>query len=424
MRKFFYGWVIAAASGLGIGCGVSVFIPSTLGLLVGPLGKEMGWTPQALFLCPLFAAIATVFVATPVGALVDKYGVRRMIAFGFLAQAAITASFYFLGTDIAGLYARYALFAILGTATTAVAFTRLVSAWFERDRGLALGIALAGTGVGGAIWSLLAQHFILRHGWRVAFLWDSGVMLLVLCVLLAVVRETPKSMGLSVDGSAISATPNALRPSAGMTLGEASRTRAYWFMIVAFVIVVSSVYAVMLHLVPMLRQRGVSAQTAAAIQASLWMAVVFGRVVTGWLMDRIFAPYVAAAFLVPSAVGMGLLATGATGGQAVVAAMMVGAAAGAEIDVVAYLCGRYFGLRHYGRIYGSLFAVAALGTAIGPALAAQLLPLAGGYMGVLWFEAALVVVGFILFLQFPRFDSQRSIEQMQRGRAEVVDSRG
>lgn len=413
MRKFFYGWVIAAASGLGIGCGVSVFIPSTLGLLVGPLGKEMGWTPQALFLCPLFAAIATVFIATPVGALIDKYGARRMIAFGFLAQAAITASFYFLSTDIAALYARYALFAVLGTATTAVAFTRLISAWFDRDRGLALGIALAGTGVGGAIWSLLAQYFIVKHGWRGAFLWEAGVMLLVLCLLLTVIRETPQSMGLNVDGSAASATQNALRQRTGMTLGEACRTRAYWFMVVAFLIVVSAVYAVMLHLVPMLRQRGVSGQTAAAIQASLWIAVVFGRVVTGWLMDRVFAPYVAAAFLVPSAVGMGLLASGATGGQAVLSAMMVGAAAGAEIDVVAYLCGRYFGLRHYGRIYGSLFAVAALGTAIGPALAAQLLPVVGGYSGVLWFEAALVILGFVLFLQFPRFDAPRTTEQMQ-----------
>lgn len=85
------------------------------------------------------------------------------------------------------------------------------------------------------------------------------------------------------------------------------------------------------------------------------------------------------------------------------AAMLVGAAAGAEIDVVAYLCGRYFGLRHYGSIYGSLFAIVAVATAIGPALAAQLLPVLSGYGGVLWFEVAMVVIGAGLFLRFPRF---------------------
>jgi MFS family permease len=404
-KKFFYGWIIAAAAGMGIGCGVSVFIPSTLGLLIGPLGKEMGWSAQALFLCPLFAAMATVVVATPVGALIDRFGVRRMIAFGFLAEACITASFYFLGPEIGWFYARYALLAVLATATTAIAFTRLICAWFNRDRGLALGIALAGTGVGGAAWSLFAQRMIDVHGWRGAFLYEACVMLVILAILLLVVRENPQKMGLYVDGDAADSMTKDASRAHGMTLRGASKTGTYWLMLVTFLVVVSAVYAVMLHLVPMLRQRGVSAQAAASIQASLWIAVVFGRVVTGWLMDRVFAPFVAVAFLVPSIAGMALLASGASGGEAVLAAMLVGAAAGAEIDVVAYLCVRYFGLRHYGSIYGSVFAIVALGTAIGPALTAQLLPRLGGYSGVLWFEACALIVGIVLFLRFPRFDS-------------------
>jgi len=402
-KKLFYGWFIAAAAGVGIGCGVSVFIPSTLGLLVGPLAREMGWSPQALFLCPLFAAIATVFVATPVGWLIDKYGVRRMIVFGFAAEACITASFYYLGSDIVWLYARYALLAILCTATTAIAFTRLICVWFDRNRGFALGIALSGTGVGGATWSLFSQFMIDLHGWRGAFLYEAGVMLLVLAGLLLVIREKPQDMGLNVDGVAGVIMTRDPLTAQGVSLKGASRTGVYWLMIVTFLVVVSAVYAVMLHIVPMLTQRGVSKQAAASIQASLWITIVFGRIVTGWLMDRYFAPLVAVGFLVPSIAGMALLATGATGGEAVIAAMLVGAAAGAEIDVVAYLCVRYFGLRHYGTIYGSIFAIVALGTAIGPALAAQLLPLFGGYKGVMWFEAASLVLGVLLFLRFPRF---------------------
>jgi OFA family oxalate/formate antiporter-like MFS transporter len=413
MNKFFYGWVIAVASGVGIGCGVSVFIPSTLGLLVGPFAKDMGWSAQAIFLCPFFAAIATVLVAAPVGVLIDRYGVRRMIAFGFIAEAAIAASFHFLGPNILGLYARYALFAVLGTATTAVAFARLISAWFDQERGLALGIALAGTGVGGTAWSLLAQSLIQSQGWRDAFVSMGGVMLGIL-VLLLVIRETPQSMGLTVDGagSAPNQQPRVLQ-RLGMTLREAARTRAYWMMSATFLIVVSAVSTVLIHLVPMLKQQGASAQTAAAIQASLWIAVVFGRVFTGWLMDRFFAPCVAVGFLIPSIVGTALLASGVTGGEAVAAAMVVGAAAGAEIDVVAYLCGRYFGLRHYGSIYGSLFAIVAIATAVGPALAAQLLPVLGGYGGVLWFEVVLLTVGVVLFLRFPRFDAPAMAAEMR-----------
>lgn len=404
MAPFFYGWIIAAAAGLGIACGVSVFIPATLGLIAGPLIREFGWSPQAIFLCPLWAAVTTVFVATPVGALVDRFGVRRTMAFGFLAEACIAASFQWLEGGIVWLYLRYAAFALLGTTTTAVAFARLVGAWFDKRRGTALGIALAGTGLGGAAWSLVMQLLIDQHGWRDAFLWVALIMVAVLAVLLLVVRETPQSIGLVVDGDREAPSRDAsLRE--GLTLSQAMRTPVYWLMVAAFLLAVSAVYTVMLHLVPMLKSRGVAPQAAAWMQASLWMAVVFGRMVTGWLMDRFFAPHVAVGFLLPSVLGMALLAAGSTGNEALVAAMLVGVTAGAEIDVVAYCCARYFGLRHYGRIYGSLFSVVAVATAGGPALAAQLLPLMGGYGGVLWFEVLLLGLAVVLFLRFPRFEA-------------------
>jgi OFA family oxalate/formate antiporter-like MFS transporter len=403
-QTFFYGWIVALAAGLGIACGVSVFIPATIGLLVGPLSKELGWAPPAIYFALMLPAVATIVVAPFVGALIDRLGAKRMIAFAFVAEAAIVASFYFLDQNILGFYVRYALFAILGTATTAVSFTVLVSYWFDRRRGLALGIALAGTGFGGAAWSLLVQRLLDQYGWRVSYLFMSMVILAVLAILMLVLKERPESMGQSVDG--VNETGVGLKSPRvqGMTLKEASSTKHYWLMLFTFLIVVSAVYSVMLHLVPMLKQRGVSAQAAAGIQASLWIALVFGRIGTGWLMDRFFAPHVAIACLVPSIFGMALLATGATGSTALLAAMLVGAAAGAEIDVVAYLCGRYFGLTHYSTIYGTLFAACALGTAVGPTLAAQLLPVLGGYAGVLWFEIIMVLVGIGLFLCFPRFN--------------------
>ena len=104
-----------------------------------------------------------------------------------------------------------------------------------------------------------------------------------------------------------------------------------------------------------------------------WSAsVVAGRLVTGWLMDHFFAPRVALAFLVPSIVGVAMLAGGAHGGSAFVAAMMIGLASGAEVDVIAYLTGRYFGNRHYSKIYGTFFSAYALGSGYGPAITAWL----------------------------------------------------
>jgi MFS family permease len=401
--KFFYGWVIAIASGLGIGCGISVFIPSTIGLLVGPLSKEFGWAPPAIYFALMMPALVTVVVAPFMGGLVDKFGPRRMIYQAFVAEALIVASFYFLDTNILWFYVRYALFAVLATATTAVSFTVLVSKWFDRRRGTALGIALAGTGVGGAIWSFMFQVFVEHFGWRGAFICASGIMLLALGFLALVLKDSPESIGQSVDGQE-GTVGRSSRSDVGMTLKQAFSTRQYWLMLFTFLIVVSAVYSVMLHLVPMLKMRGMTGQAAAGIQASLWIALVFGRLSTGWLMDKFFAPHVAILCVIPAIVGMVLLGTGATGPTAALAAMLVGLAAGAEIDVVAYLCSRYFGLKHYSMIYGTLFAACALGTAVGPALAATLLPILGGYNGVLWFEAVTLVVGIGLFLSFPRFE--------------------
>lgn len=109
---------------------------------------------------------------------------------------------------------------------------------------------------------------------------------------------------------------------------------------------------------------------AAAAQSTVFLGLVVGRLVTGWLMDRFFAPRVALAFLLASLAGIAALATGASGPTAFLAAALIGLAAGAEVDVIACLTSRYFGLHQYSRIYGTYCAVYSLGGGIGPVLTA------------------------------------------------------
>jgi OFA family oxalate/formate antiporter-like MFS transporter len=413
--RIFYGWIIAVASAVGVGFSVSVYVPATIGILLAPLHEAFGWSAPAIYLAISFATGATILVAPWVGNMIDHFGARRVIVASFAAQAIIVASFGYLTSDIGWFYARYAALAVFATGTTAVAFSALISRWFDRRRGLALGIALGGLGIGGVVWSLLTQWLIDQHGWRQAFFYLGGVIaFVVIPAMMACLRETPQSMGLNVDGE-ISAVGGELQPrpvAFGLTLRQAVAGAQYWAIAVAFLLIATAAYGVMLHLVPLLRKQGASSQAAAAAQAWLWAVLVAGRVLTGWLMDRFFAPRVAFAFLLPPIVGTVMLAMGVNGPAAIVAVMLVGLAAGAEVDVLAYLSSRYFGLAHLGTIYATYFSIYAIGTSTGPFVVAWLVARNGGYSSALWCLVAALGVAALLLLSFRPFPKLQPSETL------------
>jgi MFS family permease len=408
-NAWFYGWAIAVASALGIGSGISVYLPTTTGLLVGPLGADLHWTPPQIYLALTFATGATILIAPFLGRLVDQFGARRIIAFSFIAQALLIGSCRYLDDDIRAFYARYAAFALLSTGTTAIAFSALISRWFSRRRGLALGIGLAGLGLGGVFWSLLTQWLFQHFGWREAFTWMAGIIALgVLPLLLLVLRNSPESMGLNPDGDKTPSAAVRRDAATGLSLREAMSTRVYWLMMITFFLVASAAYGVMLNMVPLLEHQGASRQYAVAAQASIWLALVLGRVITGWFLDRFFAARVAQVFMLPPIVGVALLAVGVSGPSAFVAAMLVGLAAGAEVDVLAYMVSRYFGLRHFGTIYATYFAVYAVGTSLGPLFTSSIMAHYGVYSPALWSSAGALIAGCVLLIFYPRFHNQTS----------------
>jgi MFS family permease len=175
-------------------------------------------------------------------------------------------------------------------------------------------------------------------------------------------------------------------------------------MALAFGLAGFAVTGPMLHLVAMLSDRGMSPATAAAASSTVGLALLGGRVMAGHLMDRFFAPFVAVGFVLGSAIGLLALASGASGPLAFAAAVLIGLTAGAEIDVIAFLCSRYFGLRSFGEIYGWQYATysAAAGTA--PIATAIGFDLSGSYQGVLYAFAGLLLLSAVLLARLPRYD--------------------
>jgi MFS family permease len=199
------------------------------------------------------------------------------------------------------------------------------------------------------------------------------------------------------------AIPQAAGPQTGFTLSETMRQNHFWLMLAAFLLIGMAVQSLILHLVPMLVMRDVDPMRAAQAQSMVAAALIVGRLAAGMLMDRFFAPRVAVAFLVGPVVGIILLASGASGTAAFIAGMLTGLAAGAEVDVTAYLASRYFGLKYFSRIYAWYYSAYSAGAGIGPLLTAQAVERYGDYTEILYLHAGLLVVASLLLSRLKPF---------------------
>lgn len=403
MRRLFYGWYVALACGVGLACGLATVLTYTFGVFAVQLREAFGWSQTEVFAGLFYSVLTMTFVGPMFGQLVDRLGARRVILAGLVFEAALIASFSMQNEDVLTFQLRYVLLAFFGVGTTHIAFTRIIAVWFDRRRGLALGITLAGVGVGGSAWPLLAQWAVDAFGWRNAYLVVAGTILLIGCsVILLVVRESPQSMGLLPDGESVRVAESA-GAAPGLTLREALSTRTFWLMLVTFLLIGVGITSVQVHLVPLLVSRGVTPMRAANALSMLAVALVVGRVVAGWLMDRFFAPRVAIGFLLGPIVAMLLLAAGFSGWLALLAGVLTGLAVGAEIDVTAYLASRYFGVRYFSSIYAWYYSAYSLGAGLGPLMTANAVDRFGGYGGILIVHAGLLVLSAVLLSRLPAF---------------------
>jgi len=397
--RIFFGWWVVLAAALGLATGIASVNLFSFGIFQKPLMAEFGWSRTEISVVLAVGTTVTVFTSPFIGTLVDRFGTRRVALPSIVAIGLAFVSLYWLTPNLWHYYFVFALIPIIGAGTSSVAYARIVSRWFDRRRGLALGAALAGVGLGGAVIPRYSQWLIDEFGWRGGYV---GIGLMSLCVTLPVawlcLRDSPERLGLQPDGDPVPHEHATSRALLGLSRAEALRSRSFWLMIVTFLVLGAAIGGVMLQLVPILVERGVSPVTAASIYSALGASIVVGRLAAGALMDRFHAPRVAIGFLLGPIIGVTLLATGATGAGAVLAAILLGLAAGAEVDVIAYLVGRYFGTRAYGEIYGYQYAVWVLGAGFAPVLTAAVFDLTGSFDPALWgyvgcFVAASILLG-------------------------------
>jgi len=372
--EFGKSWPSLLAAFLGTSLGIAALFFYSLGAFIKPLQTAFGWSRAEISVVPLVAILCSAVLSPMVGGLADRFGPRRV---GAASLAGLSAGFFLLsrsGGAFAVFLAATCFLAIAGAGSSPVVFSRLVTLWFDRARGLALGIAASGAGVAGIAVPRLLPNFVAAHGWR------AGYALLAVLPMLAV----PVVLMLARDGGVGSATARAL---AGCTPAQARAQPRFWRMALAFFLVALAGGGFIVHFIPLLSDAGFSPAKAGATAAIAGFAIIAGRLGTGIAVDRFFAPAVAATLFVISTFCCLLLALGGAS-WAWLAAMLVGLSFGAEVDLVAFLAAQFFGLRAIGAVFGMLYACFTAGVAAGPLLAGGLHDATGSYRASLLVQAA------------------------------------
>lgn len=402
-KEFKYGWPVVLASTLGIALGMSPLPFYTIGVFAGPLKAEFGWTIDKI-MSGLVVFTLVAMVASPlVGGLSDRFGVRRVALTSMLLFSLAMMSFALNTGSMPLYYLIWGLLALVGAGTLPMTFTRAISNWFNAKRGLALGVALIGTGLSGSLTKIFAAWVIAEHGWRTAYI---AVGALPLCIAFPVAfflfrdvddpRAAVRSRGLTAMRTATNTTASVY----GLTVRQALADWRFWLLAAIFVPLSFAVGGPIPNMETLLGAKGFDTRDAVMLASFLGYSVFLGRLLGGYLLDIFWAPGVACILLLMPAISMYLMTTGVlTYSTALIAVILIGVAAGMEYDLLAYLVSRYFGIRSYAAIYGCLYAFFALGAGFGPAVFGWAYEKTGSYDSVLiWSMWAFVGCSFALLL--------------------------
>ena len=357
--EFARGWAIVLASMIGIGCGLAALPFYTAGVFAPHLAREFGWSMGEIMAGLTVTTVAVIGAGPVAGILCDRYGTRRiaLISIGCFGLACLSLAG--LRNSLVQFYATWAIAATLGAGTLPITFTRTVNRWFDRHRGLALGLAMTGTGLFGLLGKPIVAWVVENHGWRAGYgLLGALPLVLALPAVWLLFRE-PVTASLHADGAAGDLD--------GLTRGEALRRWRFWLIAIILVPISFALAGAVPNLEPILLDRGLGPTAVLTLTPLVGLASIGGRLIGGWLLDRFWAPGVAFVLLGMPSISCLILAGGQLSyGEAGLAILLIGFALGIEYDVVAYLTSRYFGMRAYAAIYGLFYVCFSTGAGFGP----------------------------------------------------------
>jgi MFS family permease len=396
-RKYWYLPVAAA-----FGYSAAVMHTYSMGPFIQPLHQEFGWSRAQISLGLTIAGVTGTVLSVPLGMLIDRVGPRPIALLGVLLMS---GAFALLGTATGGKANWVMLWGFLALGNLCLQSTVWASAVatrFEVSRGVAFGVTLSGASIAGSIFPVLATRLIGAYGWRTAFMGIGGIWATLVFPILFLFFRGARDTGRKAPRVEPGVPTEGSKLLTGLGVAEGLRSPAFFKLLLASGLFAFMAIGTIVHFVPILTDRGAAPLAAAKIASLVGIFSIFGRLSTGLLLDRLPGHIVGATvFLLPIIACALLLLDGANPPSQAVAAAVFGLTVGAEVDVIAYLASRHFGLKNFGVFFGAMTGALALGAALGPLVAGALFDRNGSYSAFLTLtivfmaasSAALVTLG-------------------------------
>ena len=391
--------VLAALGGMML----SALATGSIGVMMEPLEQEFGWSRTQIASGPALVSLVAMALATGVGLGIDRIGARKV---GIAAAVLMCGAIALMSTTSGAVWHWLALWSLVGLAAAAMPTVWLVpiSGTFTASRGLALAVALSGTGLTNALVPVITHSLVESHGWRIAYLgiaalWAACILPLVILFFRG--RAPARNAG---------PFPAAAAELPGYTAREGFRSRTFWKLALAAFLGTVAGVALVINLFPVLVSTGIDKGQAAQIAGLMGIATISGRLLGGWLMDRISAAVIAAlAALLAAALPAALLLAPGSATAATLGIALYGLVGGAKIPAIAYLTSRHLGARAFGTLYGAINSGIALSVAIGPLAANAVYDATKSYDLVMWAAVPGLVVAAVLYLSlgcYPDFEDK------------------
>ncbi|MFQ5521905.1 MAG: MFS transporter [Candidatus Methylomirabilia bacterium] len=401
MNRVFYGWVVVggAFTALFMAYGAQY----SFGVFFSVLLEEFGWSRAGLAgVFSLYAFLYGIF-SLGSGRLTDRWGPRAVITIGGVLLGVGLASMSQV-RELWHPYVLYGVVAALGMSTTYVPCNSTVVKWFVKQRGLAVGVASSGGGLGTFALPPFAYALVDALGWRQAYLVFGAGLFVIMSLAATVMKRDPETVGLAPDGEARHPVPVTARGEVHWPLGRAIRTAPFWMLFGVFAATWIPVFVPLIHAVPLARDLGIPPLLASTVVSVMGISAVTGRLVMGGLSDRIGRKSALAISMTLQVLAfVGFTAVGGLAALYLVSAGF-GFSYGAVSALFPAIVGDFFGREQAGSLVGFLFALAGSMAAWGPVGAGAIYDATGSYAWAFILSAASngLALGLLALARPPR----------------------
>jgi len=250
INEFKRGWAVLLASFLGIGVSLVSLLYYSAGIWIKPWQEAFNWTRTEIGFGQTLMTLTLVLTAPFAGKIIDRFGLKKISTLSLFLYALSIFAISRMNGELWVYYVLMVILTVTGIAATPLAFTQGVNAWFDKNRGLALGLSLTSTGVAAFFIPKYLTPYVAENGWRAGYFVLFVIVMIVLPIVWLLIKDhPPEAEGRTEEGKKV---------LQGLSFKEARQTRTFWSIAAIFLLVSIAVLGLIPSFIPLLQDAGLS----------------------------------------------------------------------------------------------------------------------------------------------------------------------